>query len=132
MGVIIIIFFIAIILAFGMLFFRTWEIKTAQVEPQIEERKFFPEIYFRHIEKIVLHLVKYGIQWLVLILVKIYFILTTKTKKWVGKNWPKINKYFIGKTKEVNGKGMTFAKRAILESKIKIRRIKEKVKREHE
>lgn len=132
MGIIIILFFITIILAFGMLSFRAWEIKTLRTENPGSERKIVPEMYFRHLEKIMLHLAKYIIQWIILVVVKGWYILTTRTKKWIGKNWPKINKFFKKKTKEMDEKGMSFVKRAVLESKMKIRRIKEKVKKEHE
>ena len=131
MGIIIILFLIATILAFTMLSFRAWQIETLRIEPQTPERKLLPEIYFRHLEKIMLHLAKHVIQWIVLMSVKGWYILLTKTKKWVGKNWPKISKFLKKKTKEIDDKRMTFAKRAILESKMKIRRIKEKVKKDH-
>lgn len=131
MGVIIILFLIAIILAFTMLSFRAWQIETLRVEPQTPKRKLIPEIYFRHLEKIMLHLAKHVIQSILLMVVKAWFIVLTKTKKWVGKNWPKISAFFHKQKNELNQQRNTFVKRAVLESKIKIRRIKEKVKREH-
>jgi len=131
MGIVLILFLIAIILAFTMLSFRAWQIETLRIEPQTSEKKLIPEIYFRHLEKIMLHLAKHVIQSIILIMAKGWFILLTKTKKWTGKNWPKINKFFRNKAKEIDEKRMTFTKRAILESKMKIRKIKEKVKKEH-
>jgi hypothetical protein len=132
MGIIIILFFIATILAFGMLSFRAWEIETLRTLPPGSPRKIIPEMYFRHLEKIMLHLAKHIIQWIVLMLVKGWFILTTKTKKWIGINLPKVYKFFKKKTEEIDQQGMSFVRKAVLESRMKIRRIKEKVKREHE
>jgi len=132
MGIIIILFFIAIILAYLMLSFRAWEIKTLRADPSISPRQLVPEIYFRHLEKIMLHLAKHIIQWIVLVVVKYWFIIYTKTKKWGVKNLPKIYKYFKEKTKDIEQKEKSFIQKAILESKIKIKHIREKVRKEHE
>ena len=134
MGVIIIIFLITIILAFGMLSFRAWEIKTSRVELPSSTHKIIPDIHFRHVEKIMLHLAKYIIQWIVLVVVKYWFILYTKTNKWVVKNWPKVYNLFRKKEEEVNNNPQkySFVQRAALELKAKIRHTKEKVRREHE
>ena len=132
MGIIIILFLIAIIMAFLMLSFRAWEIKTLQVETTTSPRKLIPEMYFRHLEKTMLHLAKHVIQWVVLIVVKGWFIVTTKIKKWVGMNWPKIDKFFRKSKDNTDPQKFSFVKKAVLESRMKIRRIKEKVKREHE
>lgn len=132
MGVIIILFLIAIILAFLMLSYKAWEIKTLRAEPTISPRKLIPEIYFRHLEKIMLHLAKHIIQWIILMIVKYWFTVSAKTKKWVKKNWPKISAFLRKKTKDINQQRNSFVQKAILESKIKIRRVKERVKKEHE
>lgn len=115
-----------------MIMFRAWEIKTSRVEISEPKRKIMPEIYFRHIEKIMLYSAKYFIQWLVLGIAKVWFIATAKTKKYVVKNLPKIHSFFKKKTKDLNQQKNTFVQRAILESKSKIRKMKEKVKKEHE
>jgi hypothetical protein len=132
MTIIIIIFFISILLVFGMLFFRTWEINNSHVLKPEAPKKVIPEIYFRQIEKIMLYLTKHVVQWIVLVVVRYWFIISTKTKKWVCKNLPKVNKYFKKAPKEIDDKRISFVKRAVIESKIKIRRIKEKVRKEHE
>lgn len=132
MTVIIIIFFIAIISLLGMLMFRAWEIKTSQIEKSLLEREIFPKIYFRHVEKIMLYSTKQGILWVVLVVVKYWFILHVKTKKWTGKNLPKIYKFFRIKTKDIGQQKSSFVSRAIFESKIKIKHIREKVRKEHE
>lgn len=132
MGIIIILFFIAIILAYLMLSFRAWEIKTLQTEPTTSPRQLIPEMYFRHLEKIMLHLAKHIIQWIVLVVVKYWFIIYTKTKKWGVKNLPKVYKYFKKETTKISQQENSFIQKAILESKIKIKRIREKVRKEHE
>jgi hypothetical protein len=133
MGVIIILFFISIVLAFGMLYFRAWEIKTSQAKPPIALRKLIPEVYFRHVEKIMLHLAKYAIQWVVLMVVKYWFIVYTKSKNWGVKNWPKLYNFFKKRPEGITDpQKYTFIQRAKLELKAKIRHTREKVRREHE
>jgi len=112
--------------------FRAWEIKTSRVETSPKNGRIFPEIYFRHIEKIMLYLTKHIIQWIVLKLVKYWFILYTKTKKWTCNNLPKIHSFFKKKTREIDQNRNSFIRRAVLESKMKIRGIKEKIRKEHE
>ena len=55
------------------------------------------------------------------------------TKKKIAESWPKINAFIEKKpdTPDENKKP-SFFRKAILESEAKIRRIKEKVKKEHE
>ncbi len=132
MLVTIIIFFIAIISLFAMIMFRAWEIETSRTEKALSARKIVPEIYFRHIEKIVLYLTKHIVQWIVLVVVKYWYIFFTKTKKWTKNNLPKISNYFRSKAKNIKKQNDSFVKRAINESKTKIKRIKEKVRKEHE
>jgi len=115
-----------------MISYRAWELKTLRVEPSIQRKEVIPEMYFRHLEKIMLHLAKHIIQWIVLMVVKGWFIATTKTKKWIGINWPKVYNFFSKKKVEPDPiQKPSFVRRAVLESKMKIRKIKEKVKHEH-
>lgn len=114
--------------AIGMLFYRAWQMETAGRENFLVIRKLPPEIYFRQIEKIMLYLTKHAVQWVVLSGAKGWFKIKAKTNKWIHKNSPKIHKFF---EKKETGK-KTFVGKAILESKIKIRRIKEKIEREIE
>jgi hypothetical protein len=118
---------------FGMIMFQAWEIKKAEgLKPQLN-KKIIPEIYFRHVEKIMLYLAKHIIQSIVLIIVKYYFIFSTKFKKWIGKNWPRV--YYFFKKKEVMNTEIqknSFFRKAVLESRVKIKKIKENVRREHE
>lgn len=129
----IIIFFIAIVTCFGMLAWKAWEIRTSRVAIEENSKIVLPDVPFRHVEKNMLYLAKHIIQSLLLVIVKYWFILTTKTKKWLADKWPKIHDYFKKKPL-VSGevKPLSFVKRAIIESKTKIRRVKEKVIREHE
>ena len=115
-----------------MLTFRAWEIRTLRINPENIEPAV-PEISFRHIEKSMLYFTKHIVQGIVLSVVKYWFIIITKTKKWISDNWPKMHDYF--KKKVVTSNETTtpsFFHRAVLESKAKIKRIKEKVKKEHE
>ena len=126
MSIIIIIFFISIILAFGMLTFRAWEIRTARVSMPNNKDGVLPNISFRHVEKSMLYLTKHIVQWLILSGAKCWFKIKAKTNKWIQKNSPRIHKFF--EKKESTKK--TFVGKAILESKIKIRRIKERIEKE--
>lgn len=126
----IIIFFVAIIVAFGMLNYRAWKIRTLRVESPIIDPNREP-VSFRHIEKIMLYLTKHILIWIVLSVVKLWFIITTKTKKWIVDKWPKIYHSLKRQPGHATENKNSFMSRAILESKIKIRRIKEKVRRDH-
>lgn len=132
MTITIIIFFIAIILAFGMLSFRAWEIKTNRIIVEDDRPKFTGGLSFRYFEKIFLYVTKRIIQWIVLSFVKIWFTITTKIKIWIKNKLPKINKFFQKKEKIVGSRKVSFVERAVMESKIKIKRVKEKIKKEHE
>lgn len=115
-----------------MLSFRAWEIRTHRVELQENAPSAVPELSFRHVEKNMLYLAKHIIQWIVLMVVKYWLIITTKVKKWIGENWPKVHDFF--KSKEQSGSPMkiSFFRRSMLESKAKIRKMREKIKEEHE
>lgn len=116
-----------------MLAFRAWEIKTARVSIPDNADKTIPNISFRHVEKSMLYLTKHVIQGIVLTCVKYWYILITKTRKWVSDKWPKIHGYFEKRAEvSLEPSKPSFFQKAILESKAKIKRIKEKVKNEHE
>ncbi len=125
------IFFIALILAFGMLLFRAWEIRTNRIVIEEDKPKYTPELSFRYFEKIILYMTKHIIQWIVLSSVKIWFIVTTKIQFWFKNKMPKINKFFQ-KKQNTDSRKISFVERAVMESKIKIKRVKEKIKKEHE
>jgi hypothetical protein len=132
MILLIVIFFIAIISAFGMLAFRAWEIRTNRIQIIENNESPVPELYFRHVEKNILHFSKLIIQWIVLIIVKYWLIMITKIKKWLGENWPKFHKLFEKKEPSSSPMKISFVRRAILESKSKISKLKKKIKEEHE
>ena len=77
----IIIFFIAIVTCFGMLAWKAWEIRTSRVAIEENSKIVLPDVPFRHVEKNMLYLAKHIIQSLLLVIVKYWFISTTKTKK---------------------------------------------------
>lgn len=124
----IIIFFIAIIGAFGMLMFRAWEIRTSRL---IIDRTFTRELSFRYIEKVTLFLIKHLIQWIILTSVKIWYLFVTKSKVILQNKLPRVNNLLHKKINNDSRK-LSFVERAVLESKIKIKKIKEKIKKEHE
>lgn len=128
----IIIFFIAIFMAFGLLFFRAWEIKTSRVSISENIENKSPDLTFRHVEKSMLYLTKHIVQGIVLWTAKHWFIITTKAKKEISDSWPRINSYFQKKPESLEAQKPSFLSRAILESKVKIKRIKEKVQKDHE
>lgn len=113
-----------------MLSFRAWEIRTFKVEIN-NENKYTPELSFRRMEKIGLFLAKHVIQWIVLSSVKIWFTTTTKISIWFKNNQPKICKFFSKKEKSADPKKISFVQRAVIESKIKIKKVKERIKKEH-
>jgi len=131
MWIIIIIFLIATISVLGMITFRAWEIKTGRVEISNPSKSILPKIYFRHVEKIMLYLTKHVVQWVILMSVKYWFIFYTKAKKWIYKKSPKIHSFFHKSPKNITEQKNSFIYKAILESKIKIKNIKEKVRKEH-
>lgn len=129
----IIIFFVSIITAFGMLLFKAWEIKTSSTQTEgVDNKATLPEFPFRHLEKNALYLVKHVLQNLIFIFVKYWFIVITKAKKWISDKWPKINSHFTKKPESNTPYRHSFFQKAILESKTKIKSIKEKVEEEIE
>ncbi len=128
----IIILYISFIALFLVLSFQVWRIKTGKVIETKESNNFESKISFRHLEKIMLYLAKHIIQWIVLVLVKYWFIFITKSKKFIEEKTPKIKK-ILGRDKVegiVNLKRNSFIKRAVLESKVKIKKMKEKIREE--
>ena len=116
-----------------MLIYRAWEIRTNRLIIEEENTQFTPELSFRYIEKIMLYLTKHIVQWIVLSVVKMWFIIVTKTKILLQNRLPKIHNFF--KKKEATGtdsRKISFVERAVMESKIKIKKVKEKIKQEHE
>ena len=116
---------------FGMLIFQAWKIDRMENENSMSTRKMIPEIYFRHVEKIMLYSAKYIIQWILLTTIKFYFIVSTKIKIWISKNLPKVNNIFKKKIDGDVSEKSSFLKKALLELKVKTKKIKEKVKKEH-
>ncbi len=113
-----------------MLAFRAWEIRTNRIVPERTERRT-PEVSFRQVEKSMLYLTKHIVQGIVLTCAKYWFILTTKAKKWIVGKWPKAHSLFKTNTPSTEPRSPSFVKRTVIESKAKIKRIKERVKREH-
>jgi hypothetical protein len=126
----IIIFFVSIITAFTMLAFRAWELRTGKVQIPGSQEPAMPDFAFRHVEKNMLYLTKHIVQVIILTCAKYWFIFTTRTKKWISEKWPKIHARFEKKP-ETEKTETSFVGRAIIESRMKIKRMKERVKKEH-
>ncbi len=114
-----------------MLLFREWEIRTSKIEIKEEHKIHTGELSFRRLEKIILYLTKHIIQWIILSSVKAWFIIITKTKFWIKNNLPKVNKLFQKKVCSDSRK-ISFVEKAIVESRIKIKKAKDKIKKDHE
>ena len=127
---VVIIFFIAITTAFGMLSFRAWELRTGRVAPEHVETGTF-EFSFRNFEQVMLHYTKHIIQGFVLVVVKYWFIGVTRVKIWLMDKWPKVHRIFQKKPKEPTPMKPTFFTKALMESKSKIKRIRQKVREDH-
>ncbi len=121
------IFLIAIILALGLLSYSAWEVDTG-----VRNANSYPvfKISIRKTEKYVLYYTKQILQSIVITAIKYWFILVTKSKKWVKEKWPHIVHKLRPKPLEA-GERPSFARKAILESKIKIKRIKENIREKH-
>ncbi len=78
----------------------------------------------------MLYFIKHILQGLIFILAKYWFIIINKFSKWFNSKWPKIDSYFTKKPKSKTPYRHSFLQKAILESKAKIKSIKEKVKEE--
>jgi hypothetical protein len=129
---IIAIFFIAIIIAFGMLSFRVWELRTGRVVISEKDLRPLPTLSFRQTERTVLYLTKYVIQAIIFTGAKYWFITSARAKKGIQK-LPKVHALLHKKSeKRTTINKISFIKRSVIESKIKIRRIKEKVRKDHE
>ncbi len=127
-----IILIIALLSIYGVLSYSYEELRTGARDES--DSTSAPDVSFRKIEKYMLYFLKHILQWIVLFSVKYWYIITTKTKKFVSEKWPRIHDK-LTKKKELVEKPVSatkvFLKRAVAESKFKIKRIKDKVKAEH-
>lgn len=128
---VVLLFFISIIIALGMLSFRAWELRSERATFVQNEYLTF-EFSFRKLEIIVLHYAKHIIQSFVLIIVKYWFLGIAKTKKWLMEKWPKVHHIIHKKNPVPISTKPSFFTKALMESKIKISRIKQKIRDEHE
>jgi hypothetical protein len=124
-------FFVAIVVAFMTLSYSAWEVRTGR--RVILAPSPVPKLSFRTIEKSVLYLLKTSLQSIVIIGAKFWFLGMAKLRKFSREKLPKIYR-FLGMTarNEDGTKKPSFARRAIMESRTKIKRIRERIKREHE
>lgn len=131
MTYLIIIFFVSLAIAFMMLNYSAWQVKNGERGKERTWMLVFPPI--RHIEKYLLYFLKHFIQKVILFCVKYWFLFITKIKKWIIENWPKIkNRFSKNKKEEIYPKSPSFLRRAVFESKVKIKRIRQKIKEEND
>jgi hypothetical protein len=131
----IIIFLIATIIALGVLYYRIWQIKNIDDSTLIEEIPVdhIHIISFRKLEKDVLNFLKRFVQKLVLLIAEGWFLFTTKTKKFLMEKWPRIHNFFSPNKVSPTQTGQpTFFTKALLESKYKIKRLKKKIREDHD
>ncbi len=129
MTVSIIIFLISLAIVFGLLAYSTRDVLAGKRQVHAP---WSPDVSFRKIEKVVLYYTKNIVQITVVTVVKYSLITAIKTKKAVKEKLPHIHK----RVKKVFGKRNpdgkpSFIQKAVLESKTKIRRVKDRVKKEH-
>lgn len=130
MTISIIIFLISLLVIFGILISSARKVQLGQ--RQIDGM-WAPDVSFRKIEKYVLYYTKNIVQITVITVVKYSMIGAIKTKKIIREKLPHIH-HKIKKviSKREPGSKPSFIQKAVLESKTKIRRIKDKVKRDHQ
>lgn len=126
----VIIFLISTIFLLGMVFHQAQRIRDSKIEKPPKEKSFLPVVYFRQVEKIMLYWIKRGVQWVILIVVKYWTILIEESKKIINSKFPKVKAFFKKQRKRRNQNA--FFKKAKIESKFKIRRLREKIKKEYE
>ena len=124
----IIIFVLATIASFGVLSYSAWEVRTG-----VRTHSDTPAltVSLKNAEKYSLYTLKHLVQSFVISVVKYWFLAIVKTRKWIAEKWPRVHKIIRRKPVETNAKH-TFVSRSIAESKVKIKRIKERIKKEHE
>jgi hypothetical protein len=128
-----IILILAVLGAYGMLSYSAHELGSG-LRALPTEADPAPSTSFRKIEKYVLYSLKHILQGIVLFTVKYWFIIVAKTKKFVMEKWPRIHDRFVKKDDRPDrpvSATKVFLKRAVAESKFKIKRIKDKVKAQH-
>ena len=126
-SIVITIFALAAIASFGILSYSAWEVR-AGVRTHGETPAL--KLSFNRVEKSVLYIAKHLLQSIVITIVKYWFLAAAKTKKWIARRWPKVHKAM--QSKEPSAKKPTFVSRSVAESKVKIKRMRERIKKEHE
>lgn len=130
---IIIIFIVSILTAFIVLNYSAWEVRSGLRKSERDWKIILPPV--RQFEKYLLYSLKHLVQNLVLVVVKYWILFVTKVKKWVAETWPKIRNRIKKTSHKIESeypKGPSFMKRAIFESKIKIKRMKKQIEQEND
>jgi hypothetical protein len=127
--IVIIIFIVAILGAFLMVSYKAWTLRSLPASEIGNTIDYSETFSFRNIEKVVLYWAKHVAVGLVLVVVKYSFTFITKARKWLSEHRPKHAAEIAGLQ---IAKPYSFMRRTIIEAKIKIKRVKEKIRREHE
>ncbi len=116
-----------------ILAYSAWQVRAGMRNQNRDWKIVFPPI--RQLEKYLLYSLKHLIQHLVLSIVKYWILGMIKIKKWFIENWPKI-KARLRKNKPklepTYPKSPSFVRRAVFESKIMIKRMKQKIKHDND
>ena len=116
--------------AFAVIIRSQKEVKRGTRFVNENEQPFYFSV--RKIEKYVLYSAKHILQTFIVLMAKYWFIGVTKTKQFINTRFPKIKKLFEKKEiMKVEKKTLTFLGRAVKESKIKIKRMREHVRETH-
>jgi hypothetical protein len=129
------IFTVAISISFLTVSYRAWQMRRLGARSMESNINYAESFSFRNIEKVMLYWANRTVVGVVGFVVKYWFTITTKTKKWIAESLPKVHKIIEKVDKVPNNtlvKPRTFIRKTILESRAKIRRVREKVKMEHE
>lgn len=121
------IFIVAIVASLCLLSYSAWEVETG-----VRKEDTYPvfKISIRKTEKYVLYYTKWILQSIVINIVKVWFILVVKTKKFLKEKWPQLVHKLRPKPLEA-GERPSFVRKAVIESKIKIKRVKENIREKH-
>lgn len=136
MWYIITIFLVSILSAFMILNYSAFEVRSGMRGEKRTWHIIVPPI--RHLEKYLLYFLKHLIQSIVLLTVKYWILFVTRLQKWWITAWPKIQKIFTRKKHDIRDienqypKNPSFLRRAIFESKIKIKRMKQKIREDND
>ena len=124
---------LAIILSMGVLSYRSWEIRSGNEIVAHTIGNPLSKTSLKNFEKNALHFLKYCVQKVLLVGAKYWFTIRIRTKKFLMEKWPKVYRIFEKKPIEmIAPQKPSFFTKALLESKVKIKRLKKKIHEDHD